>query len=147
MVVEPSRMATKFLKKFANIKIYHGYFPQCLSNTNENNNFDLAYMVAVDYVFNKKELLNFLQDVKRFGIKNFLLVSVSIHDRRSLKQSIKYLGKLFLGYLKIYELGMFWGYSRAPEEFYKAFNSAGFRTIKQGFLDKKVFWIMGVSGE
>lgn len=147
VAIEPVAKATKFLKQFSDVKIYDGYFPECLENTNESH-FDLAYMSVVEYVFNKNKLLNFLRKIKDFKIKNFLLVSAAVYDENfSLIQLIKNIAKLLLSSIGLYksERGQFWGYQRKPSELIGAFKKVGFKNIKFGFFRKNYFWIMGNS--
>ncbi len=139
--IEPSVPATNFLRQNSNVKLYEGYFPSCLENANESS-FDLAYMCGTEYVFNEKELFKLLEDIKDFNIKSFLLVSASIYNN-SLLSLIKDMIKKILSFMGLYELGQFWGYSRTPDEFIKAFTDTGFKDIKNGFLQENCFWIKG----
>jgi SAM-dependent methyltransferase len=142
IAVEPSQKSIKFLEQLSEVKIYHGYFPECLGNTKEAT-FDLAYMSATEYVFDKKELVKLLIEIKDFGVKNFLLVSVCVYNGHSLSRFIKYIAKLMLSFIGLYEIGQFWGYSRTTDELVLAFKKAGFKNIESGFLNKGHFWIKG----
>lgn len=139
--IEPSLEATRFLEQVSDVKIYHGYFPECLDKT---NSFDLAYMNATEYVFDKDALINLLNCIQDHGVKRFLLVSASIHDGgfaplRLIKNTIKSM----LSLIGLYELGQFWGYMRAPDELANAFKEAGFEKIEMGFVREGVIWMKG----
>ena len=133
--------ATRFLEQFSDVKIYHGYFPECLDKTNR---FDLAYMNATEYVIDKDALIKLLNCIKDYGVKRFLLVSASIYDGgfaplRLIKDTIKSM----LSLIGLYELGQFWGYMRTPDELANAFKEAGFERIEMGFIREGIFWIKG----
>lgn len=101
-------------------------------------------MNATEYVFDKDALIQFLNCIKDYGVKRFLLVSASIYDAsfaplRLIKDTIK----LILSQMGLYELGQFWGYMRTPDEFANAFKEAGFEKIEMGFIREGVFWIKG----
>ena len=139
--IEPSLEATRFLEQFSDVKIYHGYFPECLDKT---NSFDLAYMNATEYVFDKNALIKLLNCIKDYGVKRFLLVSASIYDGRFAPlRLIKDTIKLILFRMSLYGLGQFLGYMRTPDEFTKAFKEAGFEKIEMGFIREGIFWIKG----
>lgn len=139
--IEPSVPATNFLRQNSNVKLYEGYFPSCLENANESS-FDLAYMSGTEYIFNEKELLKLLEDIKDFNIKSFLLLSASIYNN-SLLSLIKDMIKKILSFIGLYELGQFWGYKRTPVELIQSFKKAGFKDIRSGFLERNCFWLEG----
>lgn len=142
IAVDPSLTATRFLRQSSNVQLYKGYFPWCLNDIADKT-FDLAYMMVTDYVFNKKELINLLQNIKEFRVKSFLLVSVSLYDKYSLSRLVKDCIKRILSYVKIYEVGQFWGYNRTPAEFIHAFTKTGFKNVETGFTEQGLFWIKG----
>lgn len=139
--VEPSLKSTKFLEQFSDVKIYHGYFPDCLRRVDEQP-FDWAYMSATEYVFDKRGLVRLLSDILDFKVRIFLLNSVSIYNKNVLR-SMKHLAKEALSLFRLYELGQLWGYSRTTDELAQAFKKAGFKNIESGFLNKGHFWIKG----
>ncbi len=139
--IEPSLEATRFLEQFSVVKIYPGYFPDCLDKT---NSFDLAYMNATEYIFDEKGLLKLLTDIKNYNAKTFLLVSASVYNNGFFPlQRIKATAKLLLSFVGLYELGQLWGYMRTPEEFIKAFRKAGFKDVEDGYLQNGQYWIKG----
>jgi SAM-dependent methyltransferase len=139
--IEPSAKATKFLRQFSDVKLYEGYFPKCLDDTSES--FDLAWMSTIEYVFDEKELLQMLNDIRDYGIRSLLLVSVAVYGRYSIMPFIKHMAMKVLSLMRLRELGQFWGYVRTPEELIKAFIKAGFKDIESGFFKKGYFWTKG----
>ncbi len=137
--------ATKFLEKFTDITIYHGYFPQCLMNTTNKTVFDLAYMNTVEYVFTQNELMDLLVNIKNFDFERFLLLSGIVYNKNFFESFIKYPIKKVLSSLHFYDLGQLWGYLRTKEELIKVFKDAGFDDVESDFLNrtKRIFWIRG----
>lgn len=141
--IEPSLKATEFLKRYCDLKLYNGYFPQCLKDADDTS-FDLAYMSATEYCFSDNELLNLLKEIRHLEIKSFILISVSIY-KASPVRLLKDTAKLLLSNLGLRDLDQFWGYSRTPKEFAYLFKTAGFQNIESGFLKDNIFWIKCVN--
>ncbi len=141
IAIEPSVKATRFLLKYSDINVYHGYFPECLNNDEE---FDFAYMSATEYCMTDKELSILLKKIRNSKIKRFMIVSVSVY-RSICKTFLKDIVKSVLASLGLWERGQFWGYARRPVEFLELFKNAGFREIESGFLKDNIYWIEGVN--
>jgi SAM-dependent methyltransferase len=123
-------------------KVHIGFFPSCLP---EKNIYDFIYLASVEYFFDQSQLVFFLKDVKsHLSPKgNCLLISWSFQSGNCVKSVInasKDIVKYGLEKLKIRHRGQFWGYSRNPQEFYDAMDSAGFIRIVDGILEKKTQW-------
>ena len=135
--------ATRFLRRFSDVEIYHGYFPQCIKNTDEFP-FDFAYMNATEYVFNENELIKLLTDIKDYGVKNFLLVSASTYNGRFAPlRLIKDTVKSMLSLIGLYEVGQFWGYTRTPDELANAFKEVGCAKIEMALMRETTFSVEG----
>ncbi|HAR63211.1 MAG: hypothetical protein DKM50_08355 [Candidatus Margulisiibacteriota bacterium] len=140
--IEPSEKACKFLDGYSTTKLFHGYFPQCFSQPTQCN-YDLAYMVYVDYVFSDKELLYFLNKIIASGIKDFILIATRRYNRKSYRLLAKELVKDILAACNAYNPGQFWGYLRKPSELICLFHLSGFNKIEHGHLHNGLFWIRG----
>lgn len=135
--IEPSARATDFLNK--EIKIYHGYFPQCLLDQG-NQIFDLIYFVDTDYVFDRTELVNLLKSAS-VHCKTLIFFSIFVNNSftRIFKDFLRSSATLF----GIYRQGQFWGYLRTPSELSDCFKQAGFQDVEHGFLDQESYWVKG----
>lgn len=142
--IEPSEKALALLKKNNSIKIFTGYFPQCLEN--DKIDYDLIYSTAIEYVMSNKQLLQFLRNVKGFKPKRFILFSASVykpqfdyrHTIRKIMKNIK--AKIF----RSNNSEQLWGYCRTTIELKKCFEKAAFTNIEIGFVGKNHFWIKGL---
>lgn len=139
--IEPSKMAVGFLKKSSDIKVYTGFFPACLESGNCSENYNLIYAVAVDYVFDNREFIYFLNQIKNKKPDKFMLINVSCYENGSLCRSFKEAVKSILASMNLYKPGQFWGYQRRPIEVARIFRTLGFENIKSGFLKGNIFWI------
>jgi hypothetical protein len=127
VAIEPSKNVSRWLKSNKNVTLYDGYFPQVLANTQK---FDFAYANGVDYVFDQDEYLVFLESVVNYGITDFLVISSSSYNIKTIvKDSIKSLLE-FLRIRKISDRGQFWGYLRSAREQKNALLNAGFKKIE-----------------
>lgn len=142
VAIEPSIKSTYFLKKFCDIKLYNGYFPECLKNKDVPD-FDLIYMSGTEYIFNDIELIELLNRIKDFNPKQFLLISAACETNSSFLLIIKQFLKQLLSFARIEELGQLWGYVRTPDEFLRIFKTVGFKNIEKGLLKDNQFWIKG----
>ena len=136
--IEPSYNATIFLERSGGVKIYYGYFPQCLEGSAEK--FDLIYLVDTDYVFDKKGLIGLLKHAKEYSDT---IIIVSIFQKIRFLNKIKNFIKLILTFFNIYERGQFWGYSRIPKDLLSCFMKAGYSAIEHGFLNADSYWVKG----
>ncbi len=140
IAIEPSAISVKWISQYPGIKIYNGYFPEVL--TDKNIDFDFAYARAIDYVFNRKEYIDFLRSIIAYGITEFTVISVCI-DKRSLDILFKDLLKIILSKFNLYDLGQFWGYLRTEEDHRESFHCAGFRNLSVEYLDHSTVAISG----
>jgi len=140
IAVEPSLQAIKWIKDDPRINTLTGYFPEVFVNSSIE--FDYAYARAIDYIFDQKEYINFLENVVNFGIKEFSVVSVCVH-RVSLDKSLKEFVKCVLAALKLYDRGQFWGYMRNENDHRKAFFQAGFNNIEFRYLSPSTLVVTG----
>jgi SAM-dependent methyltransferase len=140
--IEPSETALLFLKKYSNVRVLCGLFPQALAE-DSNVAHDMGYMVAVDYVFDEEELISVLRGGRDIGLKRVLMVSVSITDPNRFRRMSKSVGKRLLSYARLYDRGQLWGYARSPGEFITSFERAGFVVKEYGFLGEDTFFIEG----
>lgn len=140
--IEPSETAVLFLRKYCDIKVLCGLFPQSLAGES-NAAYDVGYMVATDYVFDQDELISVLGSGRDIGLKRMLLVSASMTDPNIFRRVSKSLGKRFLSFVRLYDRGQFWGYARTPQEFITSFEKAGFVVKDYGFLKEDTFFIEG----
>ena len=129
VVTEPSANVSRWISSVPNIDVIDGYFPEALS---ENLRFDMAYANGIDYVFNNNEYKDFLKSIIEYGIKEFVMVSVSYY-RPGIKSYIKQNAKKILNILGLYSLGQFWGYMRTIDEQKKLLFKAGFSTVELTF--------------
>jgi ubiquinone/menaquinone biosynthesis C-methylase UbiE len=136
--IEPSKNVSKWLKENINIELYDGYFPQCLP---EKQFFDFAYANSVDYVFNREEYLVFLKSVIEYGITDFLIISSSSYNTKTLaKEFVKSLLET-TGFRKKSDRGQFWGYLRSSKEQENILLEAGFKDIKITKSSKNTLFI------
>ena len=55
-LIEPSKVSLNWAKENKTLKIFPGYFPSALTDFPR---IDLAYCIAIDYVFNEGEYIKF----------------------------------------------------------------------------------------
>jgi len=136
--IEPSKDVSKWLIKNPNIDLFDGYFPQCLK---KEIFFDFAYANGIDYVFDKEEYLVFLKSVIDYGINDFLIISSSSYNLKTLlKQYVKSILEI-IGIRKKLNKGQFWGYLRSAKEQKQVLLEAGFRKVKITKSDKGAVFI------
>jgi len=133
VAIEPSQNASKWVRSNPNIRLFDGYFPECLD---EELRVDLAYANNIDYVFDKDEYRLFLKSVVDYGISDFLIITTANY---TVKTALSSFVKSLLGAMKIIEKlngGQFWGYLRSKSEHRNALIEAGFNEIKISMLGK-----------
>jgi len=123
--IEPSKNVSKWINEEDGIYLKNGYFPEVLD---DNLKFDLIYTNAIDYVFDNKQYLEFLESIINYGIKEFLMISVSYYEP-SIKLYIKEFIKDLVTPLGLYKRGQFWGYIRTVDEQISIMKKAGFNSI------------------
>ncbi len=139
IAVEPAKSGVdRWIRDNKKIIFKNGYFPDVMNG----EEIDFAYANAIDYVFNDKELHNFLTNVYNYPIREFLLISASL-DVSSFESDTKYAIKKLLSILRLKRMGQFWGYLRTTKEYRKAILNAGFTSYEDGFLDNGQYWIKG----
>jgi hypothetical protein len=129
VVTEPSANVSRWISGVSNIDLIDGYFPEALS---KNLRFDMAFANGIDYVFNNNEYETFLKSIVGYGIKEFVMVSVSYY-RPGIKSYIKQNTKKMLNTLGLYSFGQFWGYMRTIDEQKKMLFKAGFSVVEVTF--------------
>lgn len=129
VATEPSVNVSRWISNVSNIDLIDGYFPEALS---KDLMFDLAFANGIDYVFNNNEYEDFLKSIIEYGIKEFVMVSVSYY-RPGVKSYIKQNAKKILNILGLYSFGQFWGYMRTIEEQKKLLFKAGFSKVELTF--------------
>lgn len=145
VVIEPSLVASKWIREKSMISILNGFFPAVLKEQLPEKEFDFAYTCAVDYVFNNKEYIGFLQSIIEYGIKDYVCMQPCIQEDTSMKFLAKYFIKKVLSYFGLYDLKQKWGYMRTIDEHIEIFKQAGFKKISYGCADygSKLYWIRG----
>jgi len=130
--VEPSYSSYSFILDNSNIKCLNGYFPDVFES---HIHFDFAYMRAVEYTFNDKEYRDFLKSVLDYGIKDFLVISMSHY------KPAKYWLKVAMNKIGLYTLhsGQFWGYMRTNDEHIKIMKQAGFERVETRVFGNSLF--------
>jgi len=123
--IEPSLNAIKWIKHYRRINIKNGYFPEVLDSKIK---FETGYANCVDYVFNNEEYDAFLKSVVQYGIKEFLIISVSYYFP-SFKIYIKEIFKNFFIKMRLYKQYQFFGYQRSIKEQFDALQKAGFKNF------------------
>lgn len=141
VVVEPSGVSLKWLKLRNDIDVHEGFFPEALNNS---QTFDFGYARAIDYIYDEQEYHNLLMSVKDYGIKEFSIISVSVH-KPSLLDSTKDLVKNILGTFRLRDRGQFWGYMRTENEQIAAFKKAGFSKVKCTRISHYTLCIQGIA--
>lgn len=138
IAIEPSKNVSKWLKGNNNIELHDGYFPDCLT---EGSSFDFVYANGIDYVFDNDEYLEFLKSVINYGIEDFLIISVSSYNIKTIfKESIKSMLEVF-GIRGKTDRGQFWGYLRSKKEQKQALLAAGFKDIEITKSDRDTLFI------
>ena len=138
--VEPSRIAIKWISKNPKAEVYNGFFPDVF--TDVNLSFDFAYARAIEYIFDQEEYVDFLRSVVDYGIKEFSIISVSIH-RQAVTDVLKEAVKICLNKINMYNRGQLWGYMRTEKDHRNAFLKAGFQRIHVQKLDRSTIVITG----
>jgi len=132
-------------------KVHIGFFPGCIA---ADKLYDFIYLSSLEYCFDQDQLIDFLKAVADHlspgGI--CLLISVSSEPATPFKWTqvyavLKDFIKFILDKIGLRKRGQFFGYIRNRDDFYHAMTSAGFKQLKDGFLDKKTrwdsYWIQG----
>ena len=129
-------------------RLHLGAFPRCLP---PGRRYDLIYLSIVDYCLDQASLEGLLAQAAPLlaaGGKCLIISgSLDITTRgwpRALSR-VKQAAKALLEALNLYQRGQFWGWSRTPQDYVKAFIRAGFAEIKEGFLEVPesagLYWI------
>jgi hypothetical protein len=118
--------------------------------------FNLVYLSAVDYTLDDDALVGLLSAIRPFLLDGgqCLLISASFQDTpatitdiaMSVLRRIKALTAAPLECLGLRHRGQFWGWTRTQKEYYSLMRCAGYRDIKDGFVDSENrahYWISG----
>ncbi len=131
-------------------RIHRGLFPGCVP---ERSFYDVVLLSAVEYCFDREELIDLLKAVKERlspgGRCLLFSVSFDYHTTpfkdalRRMRNALSVPGRrIGLG-----EPRQFWGYLRNRREFTEAMGEAGFCEIADGLVDPPLdhtYWIAGV---
>ncbi len=115
---------------------------------NQYESFDIIYLCAVDYALNDKELLELLQDIKKFLREKGILIIISATYLRQTffitKYYIKIILRIILDKLNIKPLGQFWGYARTQKNYNQLMSKLLFNKIVDGIMCDNIYYIYGV---
>jgi ubiquinone/menaquinone biosynthesis C-methylase UbiE len=118
-------IATKWIEKFIDKKYVNADLRKI-----DQSDFDLIYLVLVDYAFTDQDLVNLLQELKRYLNSGGSIMVINMEKNYStferIDPLIKDLLKDVLSILGLYDRGQFWGYLRSPQEIENLFRKAGF---------------------
>jgi len=111
----------------------------------KKKNYDLIHLVAVDYVFNKKDLTVFLNSLKELLKENgqCLLISGSFYETgfsNMIKSNLVSLKKLLCRENR----GQLWGYLRSNKDYTNAMNNSGYNGVLDGMIDGNIYFIKGI---
>ena len=137
VAIEPSVNATKWLNDNNKLRIVKGYFPTCLVNYEK---FDFAYMSYIDYVFNDESYIEFLKDIRKYPIKETLVIGACVNNP-GLVQLAKYLVKKYMIGIGLLNWQL-WGWQRTIEEHVDIFKKAGYLNIENGQLENGSYWFL-----
>jgi SAM-dependent methyltransferase len=131
-------------------RIHAGLFPACVP---DGSFYGVALLSAIEYCFDKEELIDLLKAVKERLLPGgrCLLFSVSFDYHTHLfKGILRRIGASLsvpAGKIGLREPRQFWGYIRNRREFAEAMGAAGFCAIADGLVDPPhghTYWIAGV---
>jgi SAM-dependent methyltransferase len=110
----------------------------------ENDHYDLIYLVAVDYVFDKKELPIFLKNLSKLLKKNgqCLVISGSYYETgllNSIKSNLIHIKKRVTNE----DMGQLWGYLRSSSDYKKAMKNSGYESVFDGMIDNSIYFVKG----
>lgn len=137
VAIEPSLNASKWLKYNNKVQLINGYFPSCLKD--KETTFDFAYMSYIDYVFDDTTYVDILIDIRKYQIKDLLLIGISVYNRKPM-ETIKFTIKNILSMFGLLNQQL-WGYQRTLDEHMDFFKKAGFKNVQYGKLNNDVYWI------
>ena len=125
LYVVDNPIATKWVGKFIDKKYVNADLRKI-----DQSDFDLIYLVLVDYAFTDKDLVNLLQELKRYLNSGGSIMVINMEKNYSTFEKIypfiKDLLKDVLSMVGLYDRGQFWGYLRSPQEIENLFRKAGF---------------------
>ncbi|MDQ6770956.1 MAG: class I SAM-dependent methyltransferase [Gemmatimonadota bacterium] len=127
-----------------------GTIPECFP---EDVQFDLVYLGTVDYALDDDKLVSLLSALRGYIAQpngECLLISASLERTpetfSELARSLKELAKGVLSKFGLYSRGQFWGWARSRTEYQSLMRRAGYRDIRDGFIDSERrahYWIAG----
>ena len=143
-LTETSESPLRWLRLENFAKAMHvGHFPQCLP---DGRKYDLIYLSAVDYCFDRDEWPRFLSQVRAHLSPitgRCVIVSASMERYSSWIERVRCLAAVWLARLGLREQGQFWGYLRSVDDQRAALISAGFPNWVDGRLSDGTYWIEG----
>lgn len=127
------------------------------SSGTEVPEFDLVYLSAVDYSMDDKALTALLEAIRPLLKEEggtCLLISASFEDAPKtiwqrvvdLARKLKAAGEELLCRMGLRSRGQFWGWTRSRDEYQALMLRAGYRDIRDGFIDparRTHYWIQG----
>jgi len=141
-VIEPSKNACKWIENFRNIDIKYGYFPEIL---NQKQNFDIAYVNVVDYIFNKYQYHNFLKSIFDYGIRELIIVSASYYEPNFILHTKEIIRDILIKFDLYNSNIQFWGYKRSVNEQFAAISKAGFKKMYLKYKSNNTIVIKGIA--
>ena len=123
VAVEPSVQVIEWHKTSERVKFIHGFFPKDIG---DEEVFDIAYAILVDYSMDNYQYLNLLQNIREYGVREIYFV-VSIDN-----PPLDIIGRLKEGLIllltmcKVKNCGQFWGYLRTIDEHHELMRVSGF---------------------
>ena len=120
-----------------------GYFPHAV----QGEKIDFAYAGIIDYCFSDEEYVKFLENIRSFGIKRFMLANCLSEEKECFfMQDLKEFISELLSMAKLRSRGQFWGYLRGIEDQVHLLERAGFSNLEVGVHGgDNGFWIVAQS--
>jgi len=122
--------------------VHVGYFPQCLPL---QTRYDLIYLSAVDYCFDRTEWRELLQRVgdRLNPSGRCLVISASLQQNPDWVEVLRSAYRALLTRMGLRQRRQLWGYLRTVADYHAALNDAGFPTLQDGYLADGTYWIEG----
>ena len=147
-VNEPSTVGMKWLRKVVPPEhIYIGLPPACLPS---DISWDVIYLSAVDYGIPARELERLLETLRSQLAENGELICISaslLEEFSFIGSLVNFLKNIIRGCLHFMNIRrqQFWGWRRTQKEYQRLFAVAGYKDIKDGFLNDgfESYWIRG----
>ncbi len=144
--IEPASSVNRWLIKNEKISFLSGYFPE-IAYSEKLGALDLCYCNTIDYTMDDKTLLGFLNQVAKYPLKEFLLISASYEDEYlpTLKQRVSIIKNWFKYRAGLKKKQQFWGYIRTRKDYRDLFKASHFPRFEDGLLENGTYWIKGIN--